>query len=83
MVLCAQRCGHAHVIPTGKLVAGGVPSPGAGMRPLPLLLAQGAKTLLVGFPGGKVCTEQHIPGYVAAVSSEGSKGWRLDCCKSL
>lgn len=29
---------------------------------------QGAKALLVGFPGGKVCTEQHIPGYVAAVS---------------
>lgn len=28
---------------------------------------RGAKALLVGFPGGKVCTEKHIPGYVAAV----------------
>ncbi|KAI8464571.1 MAG: Redoxin-domain-containing protein [Monoraphidium minutum] len=28
---------------------------------------RGAKALLVGFPGGKVCTEQHIPGYIAAI----------------
>lgn len=28
---------------------------------------RGAKALLVGFPGGKVCTEQQIPGYIAAV----------------
>lgn len=28
---------------------------------------QGHKALLVGFPGGKVCTEKHIPGYVEAI----------------
>lgn len=27
---------------------------------------QGVKSLVVGFPGGKVCTEQHIPGYASA-----------------
>jgi hypothetical protein len=37
--------------------------------PPPTHHPQGAKALLVGFPGGRVCTEQHIPGYVAAVSS--------------
>jgi len=39
-----------------------------------IITPQGAKTLLVGFPGGKVCTEKHIPGYVAAVSSYGLGG---------
>jgi hypothetical protein len=28
---------------------------------------QGAKALLVGFPGGKICSEQHVPGYLKAV----------------
>lgn len=28
---------------------------------------QGQKTILVGFPGGKICTETHIPGYVQMV----------------
>jgi hypothetical protein len=37
---------------------------------LPLLLlclSQTFKTLLVGFPGGKICTEQHVPGYAQSV----------------
>lgn len=34
---------------------------------------QNCKALLVGFPGGKVCSEQQIPGYAAAVS-EGRGG---------
>lgn len=32
-------------------------------------LPQNCKALVVGFPGGKVCTEQQIPGYVQSVSS--------------
>ncbi|KAF8065441.1 hypothetical protein HT031_003042 [Scenedesmus sp. PABB004] len=26
------------------------------------------KTLLVGFPGGKICTEQHVPGYAQSAA---------------
>lgn len=33
-------------------------------RCLPL---QGKKVVLVGFPGGPVCVEQHIPGYISLV----------------
>jgi len=29
---------------------------------------KGSKTLLVGFPGGKICTEQHLPGYAKSIS---------------
>lgn len=29
--------------------------------------SQGQNVILVGFPGGPVCTEKHIPGYVAMV----------------
>lgn len=31
-------------------------------------LSQGKKVLLVGFPGGPVCEQKHLPGYMAAVS---------------
>jgi hypothetical protein len=33
-----------------------------------LCALQNCKALLVGFPGGKVCTEQQLPGYAQAVS---------------
>jgi hypothetical protein len=36
--------------------------------PYPPPSLQNCKALLVGFPGGKVCTEQQLPGYVEAVS---------------
>lgn len=32
---------------------------------------QGKKVILVGFPGGPVCVEKHIPGYIAQVRCEG------------
>ena len=44
-----------------------IPSKSHQTTPHPHRSAQGSKALLVGFPGGKVCTEAHIPGYVAAV----------------
>eukprot|EP00775_Hariotina_reticulata_P003874 gene3874-4129_t len=37
----------------------------------PLTLAEvfhSLKTLLIGFPGGKICTEQHVPGYAQAAA---------------
>jgi peroxiredoxin len=43
----------------------------------PLTLAQvfhNCKALLVGFPGGKVCTEQQLPGYAQAESALKSAG---------
>jgi hypothetical protein len=46
---------------------------------LPLCLLQTFKTLLVGFPGGKICTEQHVPGYAQSVrqaTSNSKAAWR-------
>ena len=38
---------------------------------LPLLISmpclQGKKVILVGFPGGPICVEKHIPGFVQGV----------------
>ncbi|GLC33733.1 hypothetical protein PLESTB_000110000 [Pleodorina starrii] len=35
---------------------------------------KGQKVVLVGFPGGPVCVEQHIPGYIAQADKLGSMG---------
>ncbi|GIL53164.1 hypothetical protein Vafri_8847 [Volvox africanus] len=35
---------------------------------------KGKKVVLVGFPGGPVCVEQHIPGYIAQADKLGSMG---------
>mmetsp|Transcript_28814 Transcript_28814/g.73481 ORF Transcript_28814/g.73481 Transcript_28814/m.73481 type:complete len:235 (-) Transcript_28814:447-1151(-) len=37
-------------------------------------LFHGKKIILVGFPGGPVCTEQHIPGYVQMADTLAKKG---------
>lgn len=41
---------------------------------------QNFKTLLVGLPGGKICTEQHTPGYLQAVRASGTA---CVCCGQL
>eukprot|EP00882_Tetradesmus_deserticola_P019169 GHRQ01020619.1.p1 GENE.GHRQ01020619.1~~GHRQ01020619.1.p1 ORF type:complete len:137 (+),score=12.60 GHRQ01020619.1:81-491(+) len=47
------------------------------------------KTLLVGFPGGKICTQQHVPGYTQSVCTAAYKYcslgghvtcWAMICC---
>lgn len=35
---------------------------------------KGQRVILVGFPGGKVCVEKHIPGYVQAVDALSTRG---------
>jgi hypothetical protein len=42
-----------------------------------LCLLQTFKTLLVGFPGGKICTEQHVPGYAQSVREATSNSTQL------
>ncbi|KAL6759726.1 peroxiredoxin type II [Haematococcus lacustris] len=37
-------------------------------------LFKGKKVMVVGFPGGKVCTEKHIPGYVQMTDMFERKG---------
>jgi hypothetical protein len=35
---------------------------------------QGKKSILVGFPGGPVCVQQHIPGFIAQVRASRAAG---------
>ena len=36
-------------------------------EPEPCCGLQGKKIILVGFPGGSICTEKHIPSYIKLV----------------
>lgn len=44
---------------------------------------KGLKVLLVGFPGGSVCTEKHIPGYFSTVEQLCRKGVDKVVCVSI
>lgn len=52
----------------------------------PLSVAEvfkGYKALLVGFPGGKVCTERHLPGYRAAAEELKKAGVKKVVCVTV
>lgn len=44
---------------------------------------KGHKALLVGFPGGKVCTERHLPGYKAAAEELKKAGVKKVVCVTV
>jgi len=44
---------------------------------------KGHKALLVGFPGGKVCTERHLPGYRAAAEELKRAGVKKVVCVTV
>ncbi|GFH11124.1 peroxiredoxin, type II, partial [Haematococcus lacustris] len=44
------------------------------MKPRSRVIFMGKKVMVVGFPGGKVCTEKHIPGYVQMTDMFERKG---------
>lgn len=44
---------------------------------------KGSNVLLIGFPGGPICTEQHIPGYIELMSNLKQKGVEKVVCVSV
>ncbi|KAG2482671.1 hypothetical protein HYH03_018408 [Edaphochlamys debaryana] len=44
---------------------------------------KGKKVVLVGFPGGPVCVEKHIPGYIAQVDKLASMGMDKVVCVTV